>query len=366
VEGRPLGTITNTDGDFLLRAPAPAGDASIRISHIGFNSRTFPARLLGGQPVSLYLTRRIISIQEVIIRYMDPNIIISRALEQRKLNYSLQPVYQTAFYREGVTRNRNYTSYAEAVFRIYKSPFAAGGHGDQIKLLKSRKIQDASPRDTVFVKLKAGVLSALELDLVKYVPDFLDDDRLSRYDFTYTNLVSYDDRTAYAIDFVQKAEVNEPLFMGTIYVDQESYAILGAEFRVNPRHLEQAAENLVFRKSRRLNVKFEQISYSVNYTPVNGKYMLNHARCDMVIRTKLRGRLTSDNFTTFLELASCATDTASVQKFDRQEVLPPSIVFSDADLKYDESFWGEYNIIVPEERLNVTLSRIRARIEEIR
>ena len=57
-------------------------------------------------------------------------------------------------------------------------------HSDQVKLLKSRKIQDPNPRDTVFLKLKAGVLSALQLDIVKCVPGFLD--QTPPVDYTYS------------------------------------------------------------------------------------------------------------------------------------------------------------------------------------
>jgi hypothetical protein len=36
----------------------------------------------------------------------------------------------------------------------------------------------------------------------------------------------------------------------------------------------------------------------------------------------------------------------------------------DANYVYDESFWGNYNIITPEEKLNEALARINSKIEE--
>ena len=92
----------------------------------------------------------------------------------------------------------------EAVFKIYNSPYTAGEHSDQVKLLKSRKVQDANPRDTVFLKLKAGVQSALQLDIVKCIPGFLDQTPPVEYTYKYSDLVSYNAKDAYAITFAAK------------------------------------------------------------------------------------------------------------------------------------------------------------------
>jgi len=361
-----IGTITNADGYFELKVPASFAGSALLVSHLGFLSQAIPVQLIKEQKVDIYLTRRIISIQEVIIRYIDPNTIIAKAMEQRKVNNSLEPVYTTSFYREGVQKNNRYLSYSEAVFKVYKSSFEHGEFADQVKLMKSRKIQNSEINDTVYLKLKGGVLSALQLDIIKSLPGFLDVTQAGQYNYTYSDLISYNSNDAYAITFVQKEDIQEALYSGTIYIDKESFAVLGAEFEVNPKYLDLAAESLVLKKSRRLVVKLEKISYSVSYTPFNGKYFLNHVRCDMKLKTRMRKHLSSDNFTTYLELATCHIDTANVVKFARQEVLKPGVVFSDAPFNNDNSFWGDYNVIAPEAKLSEALSKIIGKIEEIR
>ena len=361
-----IGTITNADGYFELKVPVSFVGSALLVSHLGFLSQSIPVQLLREQKVDIYLARRVISIQEVIIRYIDPNTIIAKALEQRKVNNSLEPVYTTSFYREGVQKNNRYLSYSEAVFKVYKSSFEHGEFADQVKLMKSRKIQNSESSDTVFLKLKGGVLSALQLDIIKTIPGFLDVSQAGQYNYTYSDLISYNANDAYAITFAQKEGIPDALYSGTLYIDKESFAVLGAEFEVNPKYLDLAAESLVLKKSRRLIVKLEKISYSVSYTPFNGKYFLNHVRCDMKLKTRLRKHFTSDNFTTFLELATCHIDTANVVKFPRQEVLKPGVVFSDAPFNNDNSFWGEYNVIAPEAKLSEALSKIIGKIEEIK
>ena len=231
-------------------------------------------------------------------------------------------------------------------------------------LLRKRLVPLPTP--TGILKLKGGVLSALQLDIVKTVPDFLGQAQPAQYTFTYSDLVSNNSSDAYAITFVQNPGINEALYTGTLYIDKETYALLGADFEINPQYLDVAAENLILKKSRNLIVKLEKISYSVSYTPFNGKYYLNHVRCDLRLKTRQRKHLTYDNFTTFLELATCHIDTANVVKFPRQEVLKPNVVFSDASFYSDNSFWGDFNIIAPEEKLSEALSKIIGKIEEIK
>jgi hypothetical protein len=366
IEEENLGTVTNADGYFTLKIPSSLAGTSLVVSHMGYMSQHVPVQLLNEQQVDFYLDRRVISIQEVIIRYIDPNEIMAKALEQRKVNNAVNPVYLTTFYREGVQKNQKYISYSEAVFKVFKSSYTLSENADQVKKLKSRKVQNENPHDTVFLKLKAGVQSALQLDIVKCVPGFLDLTPPAEYDYTYSDLVSYSSKDAYAITFVQKENLNKALYSGTVYVEKESFAILGADFEINPDLLDIAAEELVLKKSRRLIVKLEKINYSVSYMPFNGRYYLKHARCDIQLKTRLRNRLTSDNFNTFLELATCSIDTSGVERFPRQEVMKPNVVFSDQSYDGNDAFWGDFNVIVPEAKLTEALSKIIGKIEEIK
>jgi len=360
-----IGMVTNNDGFFSIKIPASLIGTSLVVSHLGYMSQSIPVSLLNEQQVDFYLDRRVISIQEVIIRYIDPDLIIEKAMELRKVNYAVNPAYLTTFYREGVRKNNKYISYSEAVFRIYKSPYTSGEHSDQVKLLKSRKVQDANPRDTVFLKLKAGVQSALQLDIVKCVPGFLDQTTPVEYTYKYSDLVSYNAKDAYAITFVQKADLKKALYTGTMYIEKEGFALLGADFEINPAYLDIAAGDLVLKKSSRLIVKIEKINYSLSYMPFNGRYYLGHVRCDIQLKTRLKNHLSSDNFYTFLELATCNIDTAGVIKFPKQEILKPGLVFSDQPYNGNDAFWGDFNTITPETKLSEALSKIIGKIEEI-
>ena len=63
-------------------------------------------------------------------------------------------------------------------------------------------------------------------------------------------------------------------------------------------------------------------------------------------------------------MVTCKIDTANVNRFSRIESLPTRPVFSDTHFNYDEGFWGDFNVILPEDKLNEAISRITSKIEE--
>ncbi len=65
-----------------------------------------------------------------------------------------------------------------------------------------------------------------------------------------------------------------------------------------------------------------------------------------------------------MNVPTCKIDTTNVNRFSRIESLPTRTVFSDTHFNYDEGFWGDFNVIIPEEKLNEAISRITSKIEE--
>lgn len=361
-----VGTVSNYDGFFVLKLPSQYIGSSITISHLGYKSQQIPIKLLTTQKVDIFLETEFVSIQEVIIRNVDPREVIKKVYLNRFVNYTREPVYITSFYREGVLKDSKYLNYSEAVIKIYKSPYPRGFESDQIKLFKSRKVINTDQRDTLIVKIKAGLRSCLELDLIKSIPDFIDPDFVDSYNYSKVDIVSINSRYAYAIAFEQKDNVTEPLYKGTLYIDKENYAIISADFEVNPKYIKTADDLFVIKKSRKYSVIPDKISYSVNYNYWNGKYYINHIRGDLFINYKKKYHLFSNNFHVFLELASCQFDTLNVQRYPKEDILKTNTVFLDTKFKFDETYWGDYNIITPEEKISQALSRINVKMEMVK
>lgn len=361
-----IGTISNFDGFFILKLPHQLLNSVITISHLGYKSQSIPVQALLEKKVDIFLETEYISIQEVIIRNVDSREVIKKVFANRFYNYPREPIYITSFYREGVLRDSKYLNYSEAIVKIFKSPVARGFESDQVKLLQSRKVINIDQKDTLIVKIKAGLRSSLTLDIVKNLPDFIDPDFIDNYNYSRVDIISVNSRNAYAIDFEQKENVYEPLFKGTLYIDMETFALVSATFEMNPKYVKETVDMFVLKKSRKYNITPEKINYSVNYNYSNGKYYLGHIRGDLTINYKKRYRIFSNDFHVFLEMANCKIDTLNVQRFPREEVLKVNRVFLDTKFNFDQTYWGDYNIITPEEKISQALSRINSKMEFVK
>ncbi len=360
-----IGTITNMNGEFRLLVSDTLHNSEVQFSHIGYIPQNLSVITLKGRPNTLSLEPKVISLQEVIVRLVNPQKIIRDMLAERQQNYANQPVYFTSFYREGVEKKKGFVNMTEAVFKIYKTPFAYHPPPDQIKLLKMRRISNIEEQDTFITKMKSGINACLMLDLIKHLPEFLTDEFNYLYNYAHTDITVVDDRIANVITFEQKPEVNDPLYRGELYIDSENNALISARFEIHPKYIRKATNMLVERKSRNLVIAPQQVSYTVSYKPWNGTYYINHIRGDLHFRIKKKNQLFgSTPVHTWFEMVTCRIDTVNVSRFTRNEILQTRTVFSDTNFNYDENFWGDFNVIIPEEKLNEAISKINSKIEE--
>ncbi|MEE4176025.1 MAG: carboxypeptidase-like regulatory domain-containing protein [Bacteroides sp.] len=360
---RGLGISTNNEGYFQLRLPMEIMEQDLHVSYLGYKSQSLPLRLLLDNQVDILMETDYISMQEVIIRYYDPRELIKEALARRPENYSDHPVYLVSFYREGVQRNDKFLSYSEAIFRIFKSSYTTPTAQDQVMLHKARNITNVDRSDTLVLKLKAGVQSVLELDIMKQLPDFLDEEFMDDYEFTSADLMNRNGRSVFAIEFKPHPFVNEPLFTGMIYLDKEDLAVIEADFEIDRKYINQLQHRFLTKRNPNYVSRIESATYSINYLYYNGRYYLNHLRGELKLRFRRKGSLFSNRYTAFIEMAVGKIEEENVSRFNRREVLEPKVVFVDQGYQYDESFWGEYNIITPETKVSEALSQIKSRIE---
>ncbi|MDL2214625.1 carboxypeptidase-like regulatory domain-containing protein [Dysgonomonas sp. OttesenSCG-928-M03] len=346
-----IGTISNQDGEFRLILPDTLQNAQITFSHLGYRTQTLKVSLLSGQSATFMLDPEVVPLQEVVVRLVNPIQTIKTMLANRKMNYSSIPVYMTVFYREGVEYKKKNINLTEAVLKLYKTGYQNGTYSDQIKLLKMRKVTNKVEADTLITKMKSGLNSVLMLDIVKNLPDFLELDVDSHYEYAHTDITVIDNRKVNVISFEQKDVITEPLYKGELYIDAENNALLQAKFEINPEYVKKSSEMFVEKKRRNLSITPQSITYIVSYKSVNGIYYISHIRGDLNFSIKEKKRLFSRPLHTWFEMVTCEVDTNNVERLPKSDRLPTRNIFSDTNFKYDKNFWGNFNTIIPEEKL---------------
>lgn len=364
--GTNLGTISNNDGEFLLKVPVAYSNTPIRFSFMGYKSQDLTVEQLKMQNNLVELAIEVITLKELVIRSNDPQNLIRSALNNIPANYGTTPYICTAFYRESVMQNKQYVGLAEAVLNIYKSRYSNEFEADRVKVFKGRKSEDVKRMDTILFKLQGGHHAVVLLDLAKNPESFMTPEYFSDYEFKPVNITNIEGRQTYVIEFTQREGLQEPLYSGKLYIDMNTLAIHRAEFGISEYGLQFADKMLVKKKPIGTDVKTVAANYLVNYREQDGKWVLNHARYEVKFRVIKRGKFFNKLYTSAADLAITDIDTKNVEKFKFNEILKPNQVFVEKVSEYyDEQFWGNYNIIKPEESLEDAVERINKRMRKL-
>lgn len=362
--GKGRGTVANFNGEFGLMITPDCIDDTLVVSYLGYYGRKIPVRYTLGNDFTIALRSEFISIPEIIIRNQIPQEIILKSVAAIPDNYGNTPARMTAFYREGVMKRKELQTYSEAILQIYKSPYTSALLNDQIKVFRSRKIENINRSDTLAVRLKAGLSTTLELDGIRNSFDFMNWQEMGDYTYMMTDIVTFDEESAFVIEFTQKESVDLPLYKGTLYINSFDYALLRAEFEINPALINKIRNSFVSSPSRGYTTWPTSVRYSVNYRKHNNRYFLNHVRGDLEFASRQRKRLFSTQFRVFFELAVTDVNLDNVTRFDREELAPVHAVFSKTITSYDAEFWGSQDFLKPEDNLLQALSNMNVRLQE--
>ncbi len=270
----------------------------------------------------------------------------------------------TAFYRETIRKNRTYVSIGEAVVEIMKAPYANDLRYDNARMYKGRKSSDVEKMDTVLFKLQGGPLSSLNLDLAKNTEDILTIDAMKYYNYTLASVIEINGKPHYVIDFIQRPSVDVPLFMGTLYIEMESFALTEAEFGFNLSDKAAAQSIFIRKKPLGMEVTPEVATYRTKYREQDGKWYFEYSRAEVRFKVDWKKKLFNTYYTTMSEIAITDRTAEEVIKFAGKEKLRYTDVFSEKVSAFaDPDFWGEYNVIEPDQSIESAIRKLSKKLK---
>lgn len=365
LDGSNIGTVTNSDGEFLLKIPSNKRNAKIGIAHLGYKNLLLDVDQLAESRNMIYLDPVTIPIEEVTIHFSDAEQLVYLALMKKSDNYSKHPVMLTSFYRETIKQNRNYVAVSEAVLDIYKSPYIQTLETDRSRIYKGRKSQDVKKMDTVFFKLQGGPYTALMLDVVKHPGEVLSEEFINLYDYSFSGVNYIDNRETYVIDFKQKPYVEDPLYKGKIYIDAANLAFTGIDFDLNINDPELVNRMFIRKKPAGMKVDVLGAGYLTKYRQVDNTWYLNYVRIEASFRCKWDKKLFNSIYSTMTEMAVTDMDFENVNKLKYKESSKFSDVLAEQVSQFeDPDFWGEYNIIKPDESIEAAIEKIGKKLKK--
>lgn len=357
VQGQNVSTISNDQGEFILKVSRNSGAKNIVISHLGYKNLVVPLSELTHRINRLYMEPVPINLNQVYIRPGPVDQIIRKVIENRDKNYSLVPNQMTGFYRESIMKRRSYVSLAEAVVKIYKAPYK-GLSDDQVRVLIGRMGNNVKRMDTLLFKLQGGPTTSLLLDIVKNPYVLLSPDMILQYHFSLQNEVRIDNRVFYVIAFSPISKDGVPQYFGRFYVDVNSYALAYAQFRLDLSDPEAAAELFIQKKPAGVRVTPLSAAYTVKYKEQDGKWYFNYAKGAASFKVKWKKKLFASTYSTTFEMAITNRTSHHVVKFKPRERFKPNEIFSESLMAFsNENYWGKYNIIKPNQSIESAIKK---------
>jgi hypothetical protein len=358
--GSNTATVTNIDGDFIIKIERNAKVSQLKISYVGYTNKILDlSNFDGSRSFSVELEQSPIQLKQVTIRPTDAMELIADVLANIKNNYSEEPMMMRGFYRETIQRGKNYVSISEAIIDVYKGAYNNEYQVDQVKLVKGRKSADVEKMDTVLFKVQGGPNTTILMDVVKNPYILLSEEYRDVYDFHLTDVITLNDRLHYVVSFNQKEFVEDPYYRGKLYIDMDKLAITEAEFELNVENQDEAARLFIQRKPMGMTIIPERAVYRAKYTIDEDTWYFSYARAEVKFKVNWKKKLFNTTYSTMSELAMTDRTYEGIEKFAGKERFKSNDILNEkVYIFFDLGFWEGYNVIEPDQSIESAIEKL--------
>ncbi|KAA5823490.1 carboxypeptidase-like regulatory domain-containing protein [Algibacter amylolyticus] len=360
-----ISTVTNNDGEFLLKIPTTLLKETVSISHLGYEKRELKVSDIKFN-TKIKLTPALTTLNTINITTTtkNPRDVVIETLKKKSSLYNNKNTVMTAFYRETIKKRRKNASLSEAVVKIHKQPYN-NIKNDHIELIKARKNTDYSKLDTLALKLQGGPFSNLYTDIIKYPEFIFTTNDIPMYAFSFDNSTIINGRDIFVINFKQNQNISIPLYYGKLYIDAETLALTNAVYSLNISNRELSSNMFVRKKPKKVDVYPTQATYRVNYRTTNGKWHYAYSNIALTFKVNWKGKLFNSVYTLNSEMAVTDWEIYNTKLAKtRTTLIRPNTILSDKTSGFsDPEFWGSYNIIEPEKSIESAIRKIQKQLK---
>ncbi|TPG64597.1 carboxypeptidase-like regulatory domain-containing protein [Hymenobacter nivis] len=350
VAGNRLGTSTNAEGVFTLSVPPAYQHEPLEVALLGYRKYTQALPPLPGPGLVIRLQISPAALGEVTVTSSVTGI-IREAVARIPRNYPVRPARLTGFYREAESArgdSSQYQYFAEGLLTVYQAGYQHPGDDGAVEIRESRKVELRAP-GTADHSWYGGPFVPHQLDFVHRRAAFINPAHFRDYDYRLLPQTTFRGRPVYVIAFAPKpGRAARADYAGRLYIEENSYAFLRAEWHRTPaglRHENQAAVAIEARVSR------------VDYQPYAGRWYLKSARQ----RTQGRPRLGPQGpVSVLVEYLTTAIDTTQAPRPSYAARAQYRDVYLENPVPYDSTFWQRQTTLVLPAAVRQALRRAAA------
>lgn len=334
IKGRPIGTISNGDGEFDFHFPIDMRSDTLVISMMGYQNFEAPiSTLLDQTDLVFLLDKSPILLEEIVVTdTLTGGDILRIALSRIDENYPMEPFMLDAFYRDVKKVGGRHISLLEAAVKIYDENYARPRNQDRlresVRLIQVRKSLGYESKFTTYFD-QTNLLEDLLLEnAIRYRHIEADDAFFSV--FTRERNSVFDGKELYVVYMNEENKLK-------VYIDIEDFSIV---------HLEYETGFLgEIKRKKDLVSKFLGSKKSIGFRKYHGKmypsYMSMNTRIswydiksgELKFETELIQQLLINNVEPNTKERINSTERMRNYSLQYQ------------DLGYNKEFWDNYNFI---------------------
>ncbi|MBL4709127.1 MAG: prolyl oligopeptidase family serine peptidase [Flavobacteriales bacterium] len=399
LKGFALGTVTNGEGEFIFNIPIERKTETVVFSYLGYRNKTRTIEQLQQlNPILIQLNMSSNNLREVVVKprkKISAKQLLRRVVQNIESNYSQEPVFLDAYYRETISENGAFIKYSDASVISHYDAYRKKGYkwkdfrnsgignvgslssfnyfggarlhrihfnhrtiaNDQVKVIDSRS-SDNLTTTAMNANIEGGPLSILGRDRLKYKHSFLGEKKFKKFNYELGEVRMPGKGWVYVLTFQTKMTAQEleetsdkrrkkwnkahrnKLLKGKIYIDQDSYAVLRYECSI-PSDLKK-----YFRGYKTMAIKHFDYKLTVEYQKKGDRYYLKKMRHEDEFIYK---DTVSNNTTPYIavsELWVTKVKKEGVKKYKNIEVFEniSANQLYDLPLDYDSTFWATYTL----------------------
>ena len=332
--GKPIGTITNRQGDFDFYIPIEYRNNDLVISTIGYNNYEAPVwTLLDNKSLVIELEKSITMLQEVVVLdSLKGGEILHIALSRIEENYPMKPYMVDGFYRDIKKVSGVYISLLEAAVKIFDEDFKTPRNKfklrERVALLEVRRSLGYANKFTAYFDEDNLLEDLLLHNNVRY-RQFPEEEvffsSLEREKDSY-----YNGHEIFVVSYAKEYKL-------IVYIDKKSYSIIHLEYENNQQQ--------PISKKRRLVGKFVNLKRVIDFKEFDHKMYLNFLAIDSKINW-YDAKTDELKFETELHQQLLINDihTNPEERIGTTEKMR-SYGLQYQDLPYNKKFWENYNVI---------------------
>lgn len=272
VTGSPVNTMTSLDGRFVMKAPSLHGDDSLIFTSLAYEPFTIPVSAASGEGLVVRVRKRRSLPENLPLNLYKAEVIIKRAVEVAYRNHLINASFWEVTYDDTIALSPPHIYLARALFRIYSRPSAKPSLYRNTEFIKGRITTPyATTQKTVLpYPYPPNTQDLLNLDITSQETSVMGQRGYREYKFRLMDYTSLNGKTVLVLGFEPKnVWKTKADFIGRIFIDPISLAVVKAEFRLSDGML------LLYNRGNNWYTPRRTIqrTFIANYTQQQGKWV---------------------------------------------------------------------------------------------